>query len=541
MAFSTPSGRKQKGSFATPIPQNTKVQPVPPPNGINQVDPLFAFPSQDAVFMYNYISSYYGTRVRSGYREFATNVGTQVKTVAPYNGSTSAKDKLFAMDIAGIYDISAGGAAPTLKLAFPGSTADSGYGVVTNMTVLGGFFLLYCDEEYGYYRYTESTDTWVRTTGAEVTNVNPNNLVGCTVFKSKLWFIEKNTNDLWYLPTGSVIGAATKFSLGNKYKKGGTTQALFTWTLEDTGAGMDEYLVAVSSSGEVLVYHGQDPDVAGNFTGVGSWQIGAIPAGRRMATNFGGELYIVSAYGLQPASRLIQAGVAQTDAIELTRKITPTVKSLVTSTRTSKGWEVRFIPSENALVIMSPQRTGYQATQVVQSLNNQGWSVYQGIPMFTGENWNGLFYFASSNAEGTVYVLDGDVDAQNLAGTSGTPITAAMLGAFSDVGEPGMYHRMQFIRPVFLSSAQPLYTLEARYDYNISETFGTSSPAALSGALWDIAIWDSALWTGDFLEIESNTGAQGMGRAMAVALTTQTTARTIVIRYDAMYDSGGAL
>lgn len=530
MSFTTP----KKGSFAPATPQQTKPVLVLPPLGINQVDPLAQFPEQDAVFMYNMIAAEKGTRVRSGYREWCTNVGTGgVKTIIPYTGSSSLHDKVFAAAANAIYDVTLTSAAPTIAIAFPGATALSGQGIFTDYTTVGGFFCGYFDEEYGYYRYTEATNTWVRTTGAEVTGVNPNNLVFGMIYKSKLWMIEKGTSDAWYLPTGSIIGAATKFSFGNKFRRGGSLQALYNWTL-DGGIGVDDYLIAVSSSGEVVIYKGNDP--ASDFNQVGAWFIGAVPVGRRVGGTFGGDLYLLSVYGLQPISKLISGQLSQTDTIELTRKVSPTIKSLMATLRTSFGWEVKFVPSEGALFVMSPDRVGFMNTQIVQSLNNQGWSVYQALPCYSGDTLNGQFYFGATN--NTVYIHDGDLDAVNLAGSSSTLINSSVLGGFFDYSEPGQYHRAQFIRPVFLSPQQPKYSVEVRYDYNLSEVFSGTSGATPSGALWDIGIWDVSTWTGDFIEIERPVGGTGLGRAMAVGLTMQTGARTILIRHDLMFDTG---
>jgi hypothetical protein len=179
-------------------------------------------------------------------------------------------------------------------------------------------------------------------------------------------------------------------------------------------------------------------------------------------------------------------------------------------------------------------------TQFVQSLNNQGWSIFQGMPIYTLDIWNGVMYFGA--LDGNVYVIQGDTDNQSIDGTNvGNAIASSMCGSFQDYEEPGIYHTGMFVRPVFLGAANPNYSIAIRYDYNISEILTPVMAGASGGSLWDVAIWDIAIWTGPVFEVESVNGVSGIGRAMAVALNMNTSAETTIIRYDLMFDSGGML
>jgi len=522
------------------VPQIMKSAPVPAPQkGINNVDGLIAMDPQEAVFMFNFQPSQFGTRVRTGYREWVTDVDADgVRTLIPYTGSQAANDRLFAAGQAGFYDVSTSGTAPALILAFASVSTTSGFGIWTGFTTLTGQHSLYCDEQNGYYRYTEG-GTWVKTTALEVTGVDPALFVGVTIFKSKAWFVERDSSRAWYLPTGSVIGAATSFNFGNKFKKGGTLEMLFNWTV-DGGEGVDDYLVAVSSAGDVVVYKGNDPASATDFNQHGIWFIGPPPVGRRIGGNFGGELCLLSAYGLIPMSSLVSGQLIQENQIQLSRKITPLVNSEMSATRTTRGWEVKLIPKENTLLISVPKRDAFPYTQFAQSTNNQGWSVYRDIPYLNGEEWNSEFYIAAEN--GNVYVLDGNLDNVSLDESTSDLITWSVLQSFSDFGEPGLYHIPQFVRPVFIADQVPSYIAEIRFDYNLSDTFGSPIPAgSASGTLWDVGIWDLSLWGGDFVTAENVQGVGGIGRAMAIGLNGQSGAETILVRHDLMFQSGGML
>lgn len=541
MPWTSPVPVKRKGARTTPVPQLTKPQLVFPPVGINQVDPLAQMDPKDAIFMYNMISYRYGTKVRQGYKQWATTVGPGgVKTLIPYTGTVTTNDRLFAIGTDGIYDVSLSVAAPAVKLAFAGgAVASSGQGIWQAFTTLSGFFTTYCDEQYGYYRYTEATDTWVKTTALEVTGVDPATFCFVLAFKERLWFIQKNTSIAWYLATGAITGAATAFNFGNKFKHGGTLQALYSWTIQGS-TGPENYLVAISSSGEVVIYGGTDPSDANTWGIIGSWYVGTVPVGRRVGGNIGGDLYILSIAGLQPLNKIVQGNQTQIENIEVSRKVSPAVRAAMLTSFNQIGWEVKLHPSQDALFVMTPLQTGFPAAQFVQSLNNEGWSIFQSVPMFTGDVWEGNFYFGG--LDGNVYIIQGDTDNQPRTGsTAGLSISSAVLGSFQDYEEPGQYHTGMFVRPVFLSASQPLYSVQVRYDYNISEVFAPGLVVTPSGAIWDVAIWDLATWAGAVFEVEAVNGANGIGRAMAIGLSMQTSAETTLIRYDLMYDSGGLM
>lgn len=525
----------------------TQPIPVPAPNGgVNRIDSLTAMPENDAIFMYNMIPSEFGNRARTGYTEYATGVGTEVRTILPFTGSQTSKDKLFGMSSAGIYDLSLSVVSPATIVAFGINGADAGYGQWTNFTTIAtGNFALYTDESNGYYSYTESTDTWLKVTmggGAnQISGIDPANLVGVVIFKNRPWFIEKNSASAWYLGSDALYGAATEFNFGNKFKHGGTLAALFNWTV-DGGEGVDDYLVAIGSGGDVILYKGTDPASATTFAQQGAWFIGVPPVGRRIGGNFGGELYILSVYGLLPLTKLISGALIQQDDIYLSKKVTPLVKAEMNTTRSVHGWEVKLVPSENLLLVSSPKRDGIPYQQFVYSLNTPGWSVYRDLPYLTGDAWQGNFYFSDST--GRVFIHQGDLDNVSLSGSTFSLINWSFLMPFKGYGADGYYHRIQFIRAIFLAAQAPSYSTEARYDYNLSETLPAPASSIVSGAVWDTALWDVGLWTGDFTEVEGVRGGSSMGRVMSIGLSGSSGFRTIFVKFDLLADqatNGGML
>lgn len=543
---SGPRGPRQ-AKLLQPTPPEIKCVPVPAPNaGINSVDGLLTMGErnpEDSIFQYNLIPSQYGTKVRTGYRDWATDVGDDgVRTLHPYTGSTSSANRLWAMANDGIYNVSSSGASPAVNTTFGTIDTNSGYGQWTNYTTTAGHFGLYCDESNGYYVYTESGGTWAKVAmgggATQIANVDPALFVQPVIYKSRAWFVERGSASAWYLAVGAIFGAATEFNFGNKFKNGGTLVALYNWTV-DGGEGTNDYLVAISSAGDVVLYLGDDPSSATDFQQQGQWYIGPPPAGRRIGGSFGGELYLLSTYGIIPLTKLIAGALIQQDDIYLSRKITPLINQQMLLSRESLGWEIRLISTENLLVASVPARTGFDDIQFVQSLNTKGWAVYRDIPYYTGETWEGEFYIATD--DNRVLLHTGTQDAVDLDGENGVAIEWSTLSVFQEYGEVGKYKITQFIRPVFLAAQSPSYAIEARYDYNLSEVLPPPAASVSSGSVWDSGIWDAALWGGDLIEIEKPVGGSGIGRNIAVAINGSSFSPTILVRYDLMFTTGGLL
>jgi hypothetical protein len=180
----------------------------------------------------------------------------------------------------------------------------------------------------------------------------------------------------------------------------------------------------------------------------------------------------------------------------------------------------------------------------VLSTQTNGWGVFEGLPYNTGAQFNGTFYFANT-ATNVVYSFTGTLDGVTLAGTGGSPREFTLLTTFSEQGEIATYHRVQFMRPVFIGSSVPGYNVEARYDYDLELPTGTLNVSAATASVWGptppTALWDSAIWSGESSVTQSVTAGAGIGRAMAVAMNGETSGEALLLRIDVLFDSGGIL
>jgi hypothetical protein len=583
-----------------PRPQTLQTAQIPAPvGGFNAVDVGSAMPALDCPYSYNLIRSEQGLRVRLGYREWATGLAgsadSQVRTVLPYLGSTSTAHRLFAVTSTGIWDVTesddytvppawapgtdydagdlvtsngntysadiggeSGANAPedqttwydgnmdwtfvevhvVAAVTFGTQTGMAGYGVSHAVVTAGGHFLLYADEANGLYKYTESTDTWAAVT--DITGVNEADIRFVAVFKNRVWLLEKDSQKAWYLDAGAISGAATQFpfTAGGSFRHGGHIVGLYNWTY-DGGAGIDDALVAISSGGDILVYQGTNPAVAADFGLKGVWFCGGVPAGRRIATDYGGELLIMSILGVLPLSKLVLGASIEDAALYATEKIGPYFNLKASTNKALKNWSIHIHPTDNALLITVPTAPDTATEQLAMAFGGKAWGVYRDLPIFSAGVWDGQMYFGTT--DGRICINDGYVDGVELADPSAyTPVSWSVLTAFRSL-ENASHKQIRMVQPTILSQTpNPTVGVTAKYDFDISEPAAPVGTGPLNGT-WGTAEWDEDVWGGDYVSSQPIIGTVGMGRDVAVALRGTAIGRTTLVGMKVWYELGGTL
>jgi hypothetical protein len=525
--------------------QSAQAVTVPAPMGsINTIAPGGLMSPEDCIYRYNMIPAEYGLRVRLGSREWVTGLDGEVRTLLPFTGSYSSVNRLFAVTESGIWDVSSSTTSPTQLVTFATQDETSGHGVFTVMVTAAGHFLLYCDEANGYHVYTETSDTWAKIAmgsgGTEVAGVDPASLVFVTVWKHRVWFVEKNRGKGWYLPTNAIYGTATAYNFGAHFRAGGDLRGLWSLT-RDGGGGIDDALVAISGGGDVLVYEGTDPASADTFGLKGVFFVGGVPQGRRIASDFGGDLLVMSTTGLLPLSQLL-LGNAAVSAQYATAKIANLWNKLMLSTANLRGWSMALHPLDATLLVLVPVSDGLPTRQLAMSLSSpaKGWSEYRDLNMGTAAvAYAGTLYFGTP--DGTVKIMDGYVDGVTLADPNAySAIQWSLLTAYQNLGTPNQ-KRLMDVRTTFIcEGAPPPYAIEARYRWDVSE-IGTSPSDATAPvtALWDTAVWDDANWAPEYSSSQGIRGLTGMGSEVALAVRGTAAARTILVGHDVRFVIGG--
>ena len=514
--------------------------------GINALTSALQMPETDCLYAYNIMPSEVGLRLRKGYREWATNVGGEVRTIIPYEGvaQDASQDRLFAVAQNGIYNVSLeSNTNPSQDVTFTTTTGGAGFGVYTEMTLDNGDqVLFYADEENGIHQYTEGGG-W---TIPAFTGVTSADIAFVTLHKQRLWVIEKNSGDAWYSPVAAIAGQFTKFTFGSKFTHGGNLMGLWSWTV-DGGEGVDDLLVAISRGGDCLVYQGEDPALVSPsetpipWKLVGSWFVGETPESRRLVVQWGGEMQVLSTFGITSLHDLLKgvdsADVTQSPAAKLNRFLRPSIQTK----KDEFGWSMQVHPADGFLQIIEPPADNARPIQYNQNLLTKAWGIWRDVPMLCGATWNAGYYMGSK--QGQVFINDGTLDNTTLAEGLGEPIKFDILTSFQPYGEHSKRIRPSHMRTV--GSATPSTTsfnIKAVFDYNFSPTLLPAPPVTTGeDTQWDNALWDQSVWDGGNVSGSATAGVDGVGRTMAIAMTGEATSRIVIYGWDVQWQSGGFL
>lgn len=532
---------------------NAQTVPVPSPSkGIIAVDNLYQsgpFGVESAIWLYNMIPGEYGCRVRPGSVEHAYNIldadgePGQVRTLALYNSTVEEGDLdvHMAFTDAGIYDVSNGGDV-SANLIFPWPTPGGNAGWVSyvNYTnVNGDHFLLICDEVNGYYIYDGTDFTQGTFQGSPAPD--PEDLVQVTEWQGRIWFVERNSARAWYLNPLELTGNIAELDVGSRFLKGGHLVQNSAWTLDD-GSGLDDRFVMISSSGDILVWKGLDPDLATDFELVGRWFVGEVPAGRRVMSEWGGDITILSSTGIVRLSNLMSDDIsAIVKKSRVTYHISRYFRELFRASKSRYGWAMELAASEGIALVTIPDFAirDVNNTQIVLEANTGSWCMFRDLDMECMNESVLGFHFGTG--DGRVMRLDGTSDDVSSENIDAHPIEFSLLTHYSNFNAPGIWKRPQFIRPQWLSNVDPTYGIQVRFDFDIGELHITPIAGDADTSRWNFSNWDEAIWGGTAQNYAEVVGSAGHGRNMAIAIKGSTTSSLTYLGCDLMYDQGGML
>jgi hypothetical protein len=475
-----------------------------PVGGWNARDSLANMAPTDAVTMENYFPGVSNINLRGGYSKHATGLPDDVETLMTYSSPTA--NKMFAVSDGKIYDVTSAGAV--------GAAAVSGLSnsrwQYTNITTSAGNYLYAANGVNKPLLYDGST--WTAIDGAStpaITGVTTTSLNYPTLFKNRLWFIEKNSLKAWYLPTASVGGAAQVLDLSAVARLGGKLVNMASWTI-DAGYGVDDNLVFVTDKGEIIVYRGTDPASASTWAVIGVWILGA-PIGDRCLLKYGGDLLVLTLDGLVPMASALQSSRLDPN-IALSDKIQGAFAAAASAYQTNYGWCLLYNPKNNALIVNVPVSESAQEQFVMNNITKAwckftGWTAFHFALLNDEPYFGGPGYVAKAWTMGSTGFAD---DSSNINGR--------VLQAFNYFETRGVKKIFTRARPSIFSNGTPSITVGMNVDFNI---YDTTTPIAITNptvGVWDTGLWNTAIWGSD-LEIQNNwQGVTGVGYCGAVQL-----------------------
>lgn len=485
---------------------------VPAPvGGLNAVDSIAAMVATDAIILDNWFPTPTFVTLRAGYSQQSTGLPGWVETLMGYSSLTTT-EKLFAISGTAVYDCTASGAVGAAVVT--GLT--NARWEYTNVAAPGGSSLYAANAVDAPLYYDGSA--WTKVTGIStpaITGVTTTTLRNPIVWKSRLWFIQNNTNLAWYLLVQSIGGAASSFDLSTIFRLGGSLQAIMTFSLASANS-FDDYIGFLSTEGELAVYQGTDPSSSTAFSIVGVYRCGK-PIGRRCWFKYGADAVIICADGLISVTKLISVGIQQPeDAVSY--KIQNLINNDAQTYGANFGWEGVVYPLGNKLIINVPENTNSRYHQYVQSTvaadkrGRNSWCTYG---MITSP-WNAATFCALGNK---LYFGGNTTVALADTGTNdnGSQIVGSVQPAYSYM-KTDKQKQYTMVRPLLQTTGNVTPVMSLNVDFQNSPPTGTPTFSTTTASLWNVALWNVSYWsTGPIIQKNWQT-VSGIGFAATIYL-----------------------
>lgn len=447
---------------------------------------------------------------------------------------SGSSQQLFAAVSTGIRDITTVATPDVFSGPDVLTGQTSGNWNVVQFATAGGEFLIGVNGTDPAFVYDGATFAATTITVPFGSGLDTSDLSYVWVYKQRIYFLQKDSMNVWYLPVDSIGGALTLLPLGGVFVRGGTLTWGQAWSLDSGGSGgLSEQCVFVTTEGEVAAYQGLFPGDA-SWAKVSSYRIGR-PMGDKAFMRAGGDIVIATTVGfvsLAAASRLDYAALGQN---AVSYPIEDDWAEAV-QTRGQLDWRVEVWPDQQMALISPPPILGQVPIVFVVNVNTGKWCVFNNWDVRSLGLFMGAMFFGSAN---------GTVRQAMVGGTDeGLPYTGQIVPLFEDLGQPGNVKIAKMARAVIRSSfeANPRLSGQSNYIVDLPPPPSLGIPPA--GSEWGVGLWGEALWgesrtsivTADWVPV----GAYGHDISIGVQVTSGSTAPVDaeLVRIDVIFDLG---
>lgn len=433
-------------------------------------------------------------------------------------------DGNFLVDLDGNFIILAG--SPSEEVSSTG-----GDWSVVQFATSGGTFLRLVNGEDTPLIYDGAT--WG--TSPAITGATPTTLSFVWSYKNRLFFVQKDTLDAWYLPVDTVGGAAVKFPLGGVFTLGGSLMFGASWSL-DTGSGLSGQCAFFSTEGEVAVYQGSDPSDAADWKLVGVYKIGR-PRGPKAWIRAGGDIVIATDIGFVPLSQAIQRDVAALSPAAVSYPIEDEWNIAVRD-RTEITWQCTVWPTNQMVVVALPTSSGRGEQMFVANARTGAWARYTGWGATCLEPFGDRLFFGTEDGR----IIEADVTGADQSAT----YTATCVPLFDPMKTPAALKMGLQARVVFRATSSVNERLSLQKDYTLRLPAAPDATAGSSNNLWGTGQWGSSVWGGTAeLSTEGehdwhSTPGSGYALSVATQVTSGSTEKKEIeiVQTDLLYDLG---
>lgn len=459
----------QRAQQVRPATVRDEVFPAPSAGWVQSGNIVQANPNQAEV-LDNLIPTAQGARLRGGIVEHADLGAACVRLFSYASGATT---ELFGSTANAIFDTAdvAGGAVR--------SSTTNGDWSTTQISTAGGEFLVGVNGADTGWTYNGTSFSDISLTGVASTALSQ-----VWLFKERLFFVEKDTQSAWYLPVESIGGSVTEINLGSVFRKGGALLFGATWSL-DSGSGLDDVCLFVSTRGEVAVYEGTDPASASTWSLVGVYDIGQ-PLNKHAFFKAGGDLAILTEDGIISAAAALQKDRAALQAVAITFPIEDAWKEAIANRVTSYPINATLWQAGTLLLIGTPAKQNGLNVSFIANARTGAWARITGWDVRCGEVADDTLYFGANN--GKVYKADtGGTD-------DGSEYVARYVPKF---GASGVRRSAINAGLTYRAPSRLHFDMYAHGDYQVDDMPNPVPATTTSTNVWGTGVWGTFVWGAD--------------------------------------------
>jgi hypothetical protein len=489
-----------------------------PVGGLNARDALANMPETDAILLDNWFVQPSWVELRRGKSTLATFTGT-CQTVAAYN-SLSGTNQLYAgvisSGVGSLYrvDNAGGGVVTVASVGGAGHTIQAvtstqydwlqfGTGNAEVLYLLNGADNPILYDGTTFYSITAVSSPYALTNGPSPLT----SLSQVVRYKSRLWFVQAGTFNVYYLPQNVFAGALTLLPMGPNFNQGGSLAMIATNSV-DNAAGINDYIAFISTQGEVVMYQGYDPAQVATWYEAGHFQIGRpLATGRRGWCKIGSDAAVLCIDGLTPLSKALVSDRSQ-PAIAITDKIRSAINFDAQAYGANFGWQVVLYPPGTKLVINMPTVVNSTSYHYVQNTISGAWCTFGKY----NSPWNAICF--ERMGDNLYYGTIGSV-AQCDTGTSddGKSYVVTAKPAFSYMQDREQLKIWTQCQPIFQVTDDMILSINMLADFDQTAATNTVPLSTGNAATWNVSLWNTTLWGDDEQVIKPWIGLAASGYA----------------------------
>ncbi|CDP50706.1 hypothetical protein [Devosia sp. DBB001] len=303
-------------------------------------------------------------------------------------------------------------------------------------------------------------------------------------YKQRLFFLENDSLDAWYLDVNLIGGELKKLPLGGVFELGGSLHFGASWSLDSGNqGGLSEQCIFVTTKGEVAVFQGSNPSDATDWGKVGVYRIGR-PLGPKAWIRDGGDLIFATSIGYVRLSEAIKRELAALGPSAVSYPIEVAWNQAVDSR--AAPWHCAVWPSKQMAVVALPPTDGQIAAMYLANVRTGAWC--------RRLNWEGtcLLLFKERLFFGT---NEGTVVEANVTGLDrGQPYAGVCVPLFDQLDAPGSLKINEMVHVQGLAPVAVNVQTSIQRDYVVSLPPAPPASPVPVGNQWGAGIWGQSVW-----------------------------------------------